>query len=57
MCKNFLYGLSKILEKSDPSILYGKLERILRETIRKCVLDDTFGNIFRNANTVESRWP
>jgi hypothetical protein len=55
--ESFLSGMHNILPKSEHSPLYERLELLLRETVKRCLLDETFGNFFRNDAAVEKRWP
>ena len=55
--ENFLFGLDSILPKVQHNALYAKLEALLRLTIKKCLLDDTFAAHFRDREAVEARWP
>jgi hypothetical protein len=55
--ESFLFALDSILPKTQHSALYGKLELLLRLTIRSCLLDDTFAAHFRDRASVEARWP
>jgi hypothetical protein len=54
--QSFLFGLDKILPQSKHSDLYQRLESLLRETIKRCLLDDKFGDFFRDASAVNKRW-
>lgn len=55
--KNFLFELDTILPRSQHIDLYEKLESLLRTTIKRCLLDETFGDLFRSDASVNSRWP
>jgi hypothetical protein len=55
--ESFLHGLDTILPKSQHSELYEKLESLLRMTLRRCLLEQTFGDFFRDDKSVETRWP
>lgn len=55
--ENFLFGLDSILPRGQHNALYGKLESLLRLTIKKCLLDDNFAAHFRDRAAVEARWP
>ena len=55
--ETFLYGLETVPANSEHSNLYEKLELLLRATIRRCLLDEGFGNFFRDDAAVKARWP
>lgn len=55
--ESFLFGLNKILPPSEHVPLYTKLESLLRVTLLTCLLDETFGNNFRDEASIDSRWP
>jgi hypothetical protein len=55
--ESFLSGLQTVLPTADHSALYDKLESLLRMTVRRCLLDQTFGDSFRDAAAVKARWP
>ncbi len=55
--KKFLFGLGNVLPQSDHKKLYGKLELLLRMILRRCLVDETFCNRFRNNGTVKKNWP
>jgi hypothetical protein len=55
--QNFLFDLETILPKSKHTALYGKLESLLRQTLLRCFLDENFGHLFRDDDSVEKRWP
>jgi hypothetical protein len=55
--ENFLFGLNKILPQSEHVPLYTKLESLLRVTLLTCLLDESFGNHFRDEASIDSRWP
>jgi hypothetical protein len=54
--ESFLFNLETILPKSEHSVLYQKLEALLRMTIRRCLLDEGFGSFFRDDAAVEVHW-
>lgn len=54
--QGFLSGMEKILPQTRHTDLYLRLEALLRETIKRSLLDEKFGNSFRNACAVNSRW-
>lgn len=54
--QSFLFGLQKILEPNQHNDLYLRLESLLRETVRRCLLDQTFGDCFRDTAAVNRRW-
>jgi hypothetical protein len=53
----FLYGLDPILPGNEHTELYEKLETVLRSTVRQCLLDESFGDRFRDKAAVEFHWP
>lgn len=53
----FLYGLDTILPENEHTELYEKLETVLRSTVRQCLLDESFGDQFRDKGAVERHWP
>jgi hypothetical protein len=55
--ESFLHGLGTILPESQHSQLYMRLESLLRDTVRRCLLDENFGRLFRDDAAVEARWP
>jgi len=55
--QSFLSDLESVLPKSQHSALYEKRESLLRNTVLRCLLDDKFGNFFRDDAAVNSRWP
>lgn len=55
--EGFLSQLDTILPQSEHSPLYQKLESILRETVRRCLLDQEFEDSFRNDDAVKARFP
>ncbi len=55
--EGFLYGLDSILPQAEHSHLYDKLETLLRVTVRQSLLDENFGNIFLNNETVRTQFP
>lgn len=54
---DFLQGLHAAVPaiKQDP--LYQKLETLLRVTVRRCLLDATFGDRFKDEGSVDASWP
>jgi hypothetical protein len=54
--EGFLFNLETILPKSQHSDLYGRLELLLRSAVKRCLLDENFGNFFRDAAAVKKRW-
>lgn len=52
----FLSNWGTILPETEHRCLYEKLESVLRGTVRTCLLDESFGNFFRDDNAVEHRW-
>ncbi len=55
--ESFLYDLAAILPKDQHDVVYEKLEDLLRKTIRRSLLDDSFGNRFGSDAAVEASWP
>jgi hypothetical protein len=55
--QSFLYGLHSVLPASEHRPLYDKLESLLRAVVRKCFLDEAFGNSFANDAAVRNWWP
>jgi hypothetical protein len=55
--EGFLHGLHSTLPRSEHSDLYDKLEVLLRVTVKHCLLDEGFGDIFLSKRAIESRWP
>jgi hypothetical protein len=53
----FLSHWETILPETKHRSLYEKLESVLRSTVRSCLLDESFGNIFRDDNALKDRWP
>jgi hypothetical protein len=53
----FLYGLDTILPGSEHNDLYEKLEAVLRATVLRSLLDESFGNRFRDKDAVDAHWP
>jgi hypothetical protein len=55
--ESFLSGLGTILPENEHLDLYERLESVLRKTVLHCLLDETFGDHFRDDAAVEARWP
>ena len=55
--EGFLSGLETVLPQNEHSPLYGKLESLLRQTLRRSLMDETFGGIFRDDDSVKARFP
>jgi hypothetical protein len=53
----FLYGLSTVLPATEHLDLYEKVETVLRYTVRRCLVDQSFGDRFRDKNAVDAHWP
>lgn len=53
----FLYGLDTVLQASEHNNLYEKLEAILRSSVLRCLLDESFGDRFRDKIAVDTHWP
>lgn len=54
--EGFLFDLETILPKSQHSDLYGRLELLLRSAVKRCLLDESFGNFFSDDAAVKRRW-
>jgi hypothetical protein len=52
----FLSSWETILPEMEHRGLYQKLESVLRSTVRKCLLDESFGDLFRDDDAVKNRW-
>jgi len=55
--EGFLHNLETILPKREHSDLYEKMEGLLRMAVRRCLLDASFGDCFRDDAAVKARWP
>jgi hypothetical protein len=53
----FLYGLGTVLPANEHNDLYEKLEAILRSTVLRCLLSESFGDRFRDKDAVDAHWP
>jgi len=54
--ESFLSGMTNTLPENEHTPLYERLESLLRETVERCLLDQTFGDLFRNNASVNKRW-
>ena len=54
--ESFLSGMNNTLPESEHTPLYERLESLLRKTVERCLLDQTFGDVFRNNAAVNKRW-
>jgi hypothetical protein len=54
--EGFLYDLDATLPKNQHDVVYEKLEDLLRMTLRQCLVDENFGNRFRDDIAVETSW-
>jgi hypothetical protein len=54
---SFLFDMVGPLPNSPHSALYLKAEDLLRSVVRRCLLQEDFGDFFRDAIAVEKRWP
>lgn len=54
--ESFLFNLETKLPKEAQRELYDRLESVLRNTVRRCLDDETFGNFFRDGDAVKRRW-
>jgi hypothetical protein len=52
----FLVELAHVLPSDKHVPLYEKLEHLLRATVLRCLLDENFGNSFKDKAAVEARW-
>jgi hypothetical protein len=55
--ESFLHGLDAVLPQSEHGALYGTLESVLRNTLRRCLLEETFGDFFSDDAAIGKRWP
>jgi len=54
--QGFLYSLDTALPASEHRPLYDKLETLLRMTVRRSFLDETFGQHFADKEAVTTKW-
>ena len=54
--QSFLFGLHTVLPPDKHRPLYDKLETLLRMTVKRCLLDTTFGDTFSDGTAVKARW-
>ena len=54
--ESLLHGLGNILPTNEHNPLYEKLETVLRLTVKQALLDDSFGDSFRDDAAVRARW-
>jgi hypothetical protein len=54
--QSFLFELHTVLPPNEHRPLYDKLETLLRMTVKRCLLDEAFGNDFSDGATVKARW-
>ena len=52
----FLYSLETVLPKNQQSDLYVRLEALLRATLKRCLLEEEFGDFFRDDAAVQACW-
>jgi hypothetical protein len=45
-----------LVPKTEHNPLYDKLEEVLRQTVREALLDDGFGDFFRDYAAAAARW-
>jgi hypothetical protein len=50
--QSFLYGLHEVLAPDKHRPLYDKLESLLRAVVKKCLLDEEFGERFASKEAV-----
>jgi len=55
--EKFLVGLDYVSPEVERDDLYEQLESLLRITVRRCLLDETFGDFFSSDIAIEARWP
>jgi len=55
--ESFLHGLENVVPRTQQRDLYDKLELLLRTVVRRSLLDESFGNAFRDDAAVRARWP
>ncbi len=55
--QSFLYDLHKVLPPDEHPPLYNKLESLLRVTVKKCLLDESFGRRFADDKAVLKNYP
>jgi hypothetical protein len=55
--ESFLSALHTLIPPLEQNDLYERMERLLRVTVKRCLLDKQFGDIFTDGNTVEAHWP
>lgn len=53
----FLSGLETRFPRSEQVELYVRLENVLRMIIKRCLIDEAFGNRFRDDVAVQESWP
>ncbi len=54
--ESFLHGLGNILPTGGHTVLYDRLEETLRQTVREALLNDNFGDFFRDDAAVAAKW-
>jgi len=54
--QGFLFDLHAVLPPDKHRPLYDKLESLLRATLKKCFIDETFGQHFANDAAVKAKW-
>ncbi len=55
--QSFLYDLHHVLPPDKQPPLYNKLESLLREAVKKCLLDAQFASRFENEQSVLKEYP
>ena len=55
--ESFLYSLADTVPLVDQPVLYLKLERLLRLTLKECFLNEAFYERFANTNSIRQHWP
>ena len=54
--EGFLSGMANTLPESEHTPFYERLESLLRKTVERCLLDQTFGDFFQDNASVNKRW-
>jgi hypothetical protein len=55
--ESFLHALGASVPVIEQPALYQKLETLLRVTVKECLMDSTFHDHFKDADTVNTNWP
>jgi hypothetical protein len=54
--RGFLYDFQAVLPSSEHKPLYDKLESLLRSTVKRSLLDESFGQHFADKDAARNRW-